>query len=70
MTLVSSGFSLTERHAIETENDQILYQIYGQDGEFVSMRCADTPSNRMFVLWLRQHDRFSGKRISHRGEKR
>lgn len=58
---VHSGFSLTERPAIETDGrGNIRYKLYGQDGAFTDMLCADTPSNRMFVLWLRQFDRYSG----------
>lgn len=53
--------ALTETRPIETDGrGNILYQIYGQDGRLIDMKCADTPSNRMFVLWVRQHDRYSG----------
>ena len=52
--------ALTETRPIETDGaGNVLYQIYGQDGAFVPMRCADTPSNRLFVIWLRQHDRYT-----------
>lgn len=62
MSGVQSGFSLTERRAIETDGrGNVRYKIYGQDGTFTDMLCEDTPSNRMFVLWLRQFDRYCGK---------
>lgn len=50
---------MTEHRPIETEGGNILYQIYGQDGILVDMKCKDTPSNRHFVLWVRQHDRYT-----------
>ena len=45
---------------IEVVDGHILYRLYRQDGEVQHMRCADTPSNRMFVVWVRRHDRRSG----------
>lgn len=54
-------FSLDERRPIETDGrGNIRYVIYGQDGALVPMLCADTSSNRLFALWLRQVDRYSG----------
>lgn len=52
--------ALIETRPLETDGQgNILYQLYGQDGELVSMKCADTPSNRLFVIWVRQHDRYT-----------
>jgi hypothetical protein len=55
------SFSLEERRPIETdERGNLIYHIYGQDGALIEMRCADNVSNRHFVIWLRQVDRYSG----------
>ena len=35
------------------------YTIRQQDGTFQPMSCADTTSNRLFILWLHRHDRAS-----------
>ena len=51
---------MSEHRPIETDGrGNILYELYGQDGVRVPMKCADTPSNRHFVLWVRQHDRYT-----------
>lgn len=34
------------------------YTIYDQEGNLVTMRCADTLQNRMFAVWLRKFDRY------------
>jgi hypothetical protein len=52
----------TAEHSRPIEIDgrgNILYGLYGQDGALVPMKCADTPSNRHFVRWIRQHDRYT-----------
>lgn len=52
--------ALIETRPLETDGQgNILYQLYGQDGELVPMKCADTPSNRLFVIWVRTHDRYT-----------
>lgn len=37
----------------------LAYEIYDQTGQRVRMTCADTPDNRRFIVWLRQHDRYT-----------
>ncbi len=48
---------------LEVDGDALLYTLYGQDGEPQAMRCRNTASNRMFVVWVRRHDRRSGAGI-------
>lgn len=46
---------------IETTPDgHLIYHLYAQDGSLVRMTCADTPHNRHFIVWVRQHDRYGG----------
>ena len=37
----------------------IFYRLYNQDGVFVHMTMADTPSNRKLAEWIRIHDRYT-----------
>ena len=37
----------------------LTYKLYGQDGTFIEMSCADTKSNRLFVEWTRMFDRYT-----------
>ncbi len=51
---------LQETRPIERdERGQLIYQLYAQDGSLTEMRCEDTRANRMFILWVRQHDRYT-----------
>jgi hypothetical protein len=45
-----------------TTDGVLHYKLYDQTGEFVAMRCPDTPENRRFVEWTRMFDRYSGVR--------
>lgn len=51
---VLTDFSKVRRH-----DGVISYKLYGQDGVFIPMTCADTYSNRLFVSWVQIHDRYS-----------
>ena len=35
----------------------LRYKLYRQDGQFIEMTFADTPSMREFTEWVRIHDR-------------
>lgn len=44
---------------VRREAGVISYRIYGQDGVFIDMTCADTYGNCMLVSWIQIHDRYS-----------
>lgn len=44
---------------LNIRNGTIHYKIYGQDGNFIPMTCADTTSNRRFVAWVQLYDRYT-----------
>lgn len=49
-----------ENPPIETDaSGNLCYELYGQDGSRVAMKCADTRDNRRFIVWVRQHDRYT-----------
>ena len=42
---------------LDIRNGVINYKIYNQQNELVDATCADSISNRHFVVWLRKFDR-------------
>lgn len=45
---------------IETdERGHLCYELYGQDGTRQAMTLPDTRDNRRFIIWVRQHDRYT-----------
>ncbi len=41
------------------ERGQLCYELYGQDGGRTPMTLPDTRDNRRFIIWVRQHDRYT-----------
>lgn len=49
--------SLEPTRPLDIRNGRIYYQIYNQENELVETNCADSTSNRHFVVWIRKFDR-------------
>lgn len=49
--------ALNDFSKLHLRDGRIDYFLYRQDGTRQPMNCADTPSNRLFVSWMQQHDR-------------
>jgi hypothetical protein len=50
---------LLSRARLDIRDGVIHYGLYQQDGTMQAMTCRDTTSNRMFVSWVKQHDRLA-----------
>lgn len=42
---------------LDIRDGHIHYSLYNQEGVLQPCKCADTVSNRLFVVWVRKFDR-------------
>ncbi len=53
--------SIKPTKPIETDEEgNYLYQIYGQDGQLITMKAKPTKDNEIFITLVRQMDRYNG----------
>lgn len=55
---LTSGNPLKARAKLKIRRGRVLYKIYQQDGTMQEMTCKDTPDNRLYVSWIKAHDRY------------
>lgn len=49
--------SLEPTRPLDIRDGFIHYELYDQEGVLRQAKCADTTSNRYFVVWCRKFDR-------------
>ena len=53
------SLALNDFSKLRLAEGRIHYRLYRQDGEMQDMDCADTQSNRLFISWVQQFDRYT-----------
>lgn len=56
-TLTYDPNSLEPTRPLDIRDGVIHYHLYDQNGDLKPATCADTTSNRLFVVWVRKFDR-------------